>query len=110
MAKLEKLNIKEMAKSAADASALMRALGHEKRLLILCHLAKGELSVGALAERLEMAQSPLAQHLARLRHDGRVETRREAQTIYYAIADPIAAKIIATLHEAYCGAADAERG
>ncbi len=103
MAKLEKLNIKEMAKSAADASALMRALGHEKRLLILCHLAKGELSVGALAERLEMAQSPLSQHLARLRHDGLVETRREAQTIYYRLCSREAGKVIKLLYKTYCG-------
>jgi len=103
MAKLEKLNIKEMAKSAADASALMRALGHEKRLLILCHLAKSELSVGALAERLEMAQSPLSQHLARLRHDGLVETRREAQTIYYRLCSREAGKVIKLLYKTYCG-------
>lgn len=103
MAKLEKLNIKEMAKSAADASALMRALGHEKRLLILCHLAKGELSVGALADRLEMAQSPLSQHLARLRHDGLVETRREAQTIYYRLGSREAGKVIKLLYKTYCG-------
>ncbi|MEK9945815.1 MAG: metalloregulator ArsR/SmtB family transcription factor [Alphaproteobacteria bacterium] len=92
-----------MAKSAADASALMRALGHEKRLLILCHLAKGELSVGALAERLEMAQSPLSQHLARLRHDGLVETRREAQTIYYRLCSREAGKVIKLLYKTYCG-------
>jgi len=103
MAKLEKLNIKEMAYSAADASALMRALGHEKRLLILCHLAKGELSVGALAVRLEMAQSPLSQHLARLRHDGLVETRREAQTIYYRLCSREAGKVIKLLYKTYCG-------
>jgi DNA-binding transcriptional ArsR family regulator len=103
MAKLEKLNIKEMAKSAAAASALMRALGHEKRLLILCHLAKGELSVGALAERLDLAQSPLSQHLARLRHDGLVDTRREAQTIYYSLGSPEAAKVIKLLYKTYCG-------
>jgi DNA-binding transcriptional ArsR family regulator len=103
MAKLEKLNIKEMSKSAAAASALMRALGHEKRLLILCHLAKGELSVGALAERLDLAQSPLSQHLARLRHDGLVDTRREAQTIYYSLGSPEAAKVIKLLYKTYCG-------
>jgi ArsR family transcriptional regulator, virulence genes transcriptional regulator len=103
MAKLENLNIRKMAKSAADASALMRALGHEKRLLILCHLAQDELSVGELAQRLDLAQSPLSQHLARLRNDGLVETRREAQTIYYRLGSPEAAKVIKLLYKTYCG-------
>ena len=103
MAKLENPNIRKMAKSAADASALMRALGHEKRLLILCHLAQGELSVGDLAQRLDLAQSPLSQHLARLRNDGLVETRREAQTIYYSLGSPEAAQVIKLLYKTYCG-------
>ncbi|NQV81887.1 MAG: winged helix-turn-helix transcriptional regulator [Alphaproteobacteria bacterium] len=103
MAKLEKLNIKKMERSAAQASALMRALGHEKRLLILCHLSGGELSVGELAGRVDLPQSPLSQHLARLRKDGLVDTRREAQTIYYRLNNPAAAKIVKTLYKTYCG-------
>ncbi|MDA0369207.1 MAG: metalloregulator ArsR/SmtB family transcription factor [Proteobacteria bacterium] len=103
MVKLEKLNIKKMERSAAQASALMRALGHEKRLLILCHLSGGELSVGALAGRLDLPQSPLSQHLARLRKDGLVDTRREAQTIYYRLSNPAATKIVKTLYKTYCG-------
>lgn len=102
MAKLKNLNIREMEASAAKAGALMRALGHEKRLLILCHLIRGELSVGALAERLGIAQSPLSQHLARLREEGLVATRREAQTIYYSLGDPVARKIVKLLYKTYC--------
>ncbi len=103
MAKLEKLNVLEMERSAADASALLKAMGHEKRLLILCHLARGELSVGELAQRVDLAQSPLSQHLARLRKDGLVNTRREAQTIYYSLGSPAAARIVKQLYKIYCG-------
>lgn len=103
MVKLENLNIKKMEGSAAEASALMRALGHEKRLLILCHLSGGELSVGELGRRVDLAQSPLSQHLARLRQDGLVTTRREAQTIYYSLGSKVAAKVVKLLYKTYCG-------
>jgi DNA-binding transcriptional ArsR family regulator len=103
MAKLRKLNIKKMEQSAAQASALMRALGHEKRLLILCHLTDGEVSVGELARRVDLPQSPLSQHLARLRKDNLVETRRDAQTIYYRLSSTVAKKVIKILYKTYCG-------
>ena len=103
MTKLEDLNIKKMEQSAAQASALMRALGHEKRLLILCHLTGGEVSVGALARRVDLAQSPLSQHLARLRKDNLVETRRDAQTIYYRLSSSVAKKVIKIHYKTYCG-------
>ena len=89
--------------SAAAAAALLRALANERRLLILCQLADGgERSVGELQPKVGLSQSALSQHLAVLREEGVVATRREAQTIRYRIADPAAAKLMATLAEIYC--------
>ena len=88
---------------AADASRLLRALANEKRLMLLCTLVEGEKSVGALNAEIDLSQSALSQHLAVLRADGLVSTRREAQTIYYALADGPAHRIIETLHGIYCG-------
>lgn len=88
--------------SAAQAANLLRLLGNEKRLMVLCQLAEGELSVGALQSRIGLSQSALSQHLALLRTDGIVSTRREGQTIYYCISDPAAMRVIETLAELYC--------
>jgi ArsR family transcriptional regulator, virulence genes transcriptional regulator len=88
--------------SAAAAATMLRALANERRLLILCQLGDGELSVGALQERLALSQSALSQHLAVLREEGIVATRRQSQTIFYRIADAAAVQIIATLASIYC--------
>ena len=75
-----------MQRGAEQAAAMLRTLGNEHRLLLLCLLIEhGELSVGAMQEHVELSQSALSQHLARLRDDGLVSTRREAQTIFYAL-------------------------
>jgi ArsR family transcriptional regulator, virulence genes transcriptional regulator len=87
---------------AAEAASLLRALASERRLLILCELGDDELSVGEIQERLDVSQSALSQHLAVLREQGLVSTRREAQMIFYRIADPAAVKVIATLASIYC--------
>lgn len=87
---------------AGEASRLLGRLAHETRLLVLCHLCEGELSVGELNARIPASQSALSQHLAILRADGLVATRREAQTIYYRIADARAAKLLAVVHDLYC--------
>lgn len=88
--------------SAEKATALLRAMSNERRLLILCELGGGELSVGDIQDRVGLSQSALSQHLAVLREQGLVATRREAQTIFYSIADPAALKVIATLAAIYC--------
>jgi len=88
--------------AAAKASALLRALSNERRLMILCQLADGEKPAGALAPFAGLSQSALSQHLAVLREEGVVATRREAQTIWYRIADPAALKVIETLAEIFC--------
>lgn len=87
---------------ADDAARLLKTLGNDKRLLILCLLSEGERSVGELNAHLELSQSALSQHLAVLREDGLVQTRRDAQTILYSLVDGPSQRIIATLHDIYC--------
>ena len=89
---------------AGDAARLLRALANDKRLMLLCLLFGGERSVGELNARVDLSQSALSQHLAVLRNDGLVNTRREGQTILYALADGPAQRVIETLHGIYCGA------
>lgn len=88
--------------SAARAATLLRLLGNERRLMILCQLADGELSVGEIQPRVGLSQSALSQHLALLREEGIVATRRSGQTIFYRLADLAAARIIETLAELFC--------
>ncbi|MDJ0656220.1 MAG: metalloregulator ArsR/SmtB family transcription factor [Xanthomonadales bacterium] len=88
--------------SAERACELMKILSHPDRLMILCQLKEGEKSVGELAELVGIAQSPLSQHLARMRHQGVVTTRREAQTIFYSISGDEAEEVIALLYRLYC--------
>ena len=87
---------------AADAAQLLKALGNEQRLLILCHLLDGSLSVGELNQRLDLSQSALSQHLALLRELDLVATRREAQTIYYSLPDGPVIRVIELLQDIYC--------
>jgi DNA-binding transcriptional ArsR family regulator len=91
-----------MAIAAGQASELLKTLGHKDRLMVLCHLTSGEKSVGELARLLDIPQSPLSQHLARMRKESLVKTRREAQTIYYSIASEEAARMVGLMHELYC--------
>jgi DNA-binding transcriptional ArsR family regulator len=93
----------EMQNHASDAAGLMKALGNESRLMILCILAEGERSVGDLNTMVPLSQSALSQQLARLRQQGLVETRRESQTIYYSLSSGPADRVIKLLHEIYCG-------
>jgi DNA-binding transcriptional ArsR family regulator len=102
MTEQTQIDPKKMASAAQKASELMKTLGHKDRLMVLCHLTSGEKSVGELAGLLEIPQSPLSQHLARMRKESLVSTRREAQTIYYTIASGEAARFVALMHELYC--------
>ncbi|MDZ3832938.1 MAG: metalloregulator ArsR/SmtB family transcription factor [Sphingopyxis sp.] len=88
--------------SATRAAALLRSLANERRLMILCQLGGGELSVGELLPRVGLSQSALSQHLALLRAEGIVATRREGQSIFYRLDDPAAIGVIATLAEHFC--------
>jgi DNA-binding transcriptional ArsR family regulator len=88
---------------ASKAAAVMRSLSNEARLLVLCHLSESfELSAGELTRRVGLSQSALSQHLARLREDGFVATRKEAQTVFYRVADGKVHRVLALLHELYC--------
>ena len=98
-----------LAEKAAEAASLLKALSNEKRLLIMYHLiSSGELTVGALVDEVGLSQSALSQHLARLRSDGLVIFRREAQTLYYRIANPSSGRVIEVLRDIYCPELSAE--
>jgi len=92
----------ELQDKVGHAAQLLKALGNRHRLLILCQLLEGEKPVGELVASIGLSQSALSQHLARLRRDNLVRTRRAAQTIYYAIEGAYAHAILATLHQLYC--------
>jgi DNA-binding transcriptional ArsR family regulator len=100
---------KRLQASARKATTLLKAMANQRRLTILCHLAGGERSVGALEGVLDLSQSALSQHLARLRADKLVLTRREGQTIYYRLAGSEATAVMATLHSLYCAPPPAKR-
>jgi len=92
--------------NATRASTLLKTMANEWRLLILCHLAEQEHSVGELEKMIGLNQSALSQHLAVLRRENLVKTRREAQSIYYSLASDEAAKIMGTLYNLYCAVPD----
>ncbi len=88
--------------NASQAARLLRALSNENRLMLLCLLFEGEKTVGELNASLPLSQSALSQHLAVLREEGMVSTRRSGQNIYYGLASRPAARVIETLHATYC--------
>ena len=92
----------EMQAHATQAANLLKALANENRLMIMCSLLAGELSVGELNTKVPLSQSALSQHLASLRDAGLVSTRKEAQTVYYQVCGDEARKIIAVLQSIYC--------
>ncbi len=96
------MNLEEMEKNSAQAVVLLKAMANERRLQILCLLHNQELSVGELSNQLELSQSALSQHLAWLRRDGLVETRKEAQTVFYTLSSSEVKAIIEVLHRIYC--------
>lgn len=92
-----------MGSRVAEAAAMLRLLASERRLTVLCMLiAEGEAPVGRLAARANLSQPAMSQHLAKLREDGLVATRRAGTTIHYRIADPRVAEIMTTLYEVFC--------
>ncbi len=101
------MDIAALQENASRASALLKSMSNEWRLLILCHLAEGERSVGELEREIGLSQSALSQHLAILRREQLVQTRRSAQSIYYKLASDEAAAIMTTLYELFCQNDDA---
>lgn len=96
------VDIKTMRKRARNAASFLKSISNENRLMILCHLGQREMSVSELNKRFDLSQSALSQHLAVLRQDGLVATRRESQTIYYSLASDQAAKLIQFLYSEFC--------
>jgi DNA-binding transcriptional ArsR family regulator len=97
-------DMRRLARQAGDAAQLLKLLGNEKRLLILCYLAvRGEMTVGDMLDVIDISPSALSQHLAKLRGDGLVAYRRTAQTLHYRVADPRALKVLKVLKQIYCG-------
>ncbi len=99
---LSRFDLSLFEESAGRAASLLRLLANEKRLMILCQIVDGELNVGEIQSRVGLSQSALSQHLALLRDDGVVATRREGRSIHYRIADPAALRVIQTLAELFC--------
>jgi ArsR family transcriptional regulator len=87
---------------AGEAAELLRALGNERRLMILCRLGAGECSAGELQGLVGLSQSALSQHLSVLRHAGILAARREGTAVFYRISDPAAVRVIVTLGEIFC--------
>jgi DNA-binding transcriptional ArsR family regulator len=92
----------QMAAQAEAAAELLKAMANPQRLRVLCLLAEGERSVGEINAAVDLSQSALSQHLAVLREQGLVQTRREAQSIRYSLVAGPVARLIQTLHEIYC--------
>ena len=103
-AKLEEraANPAAMMAQARVASDLMKSLSNETRLMILCLLSSGEMTVSEMENRLHIQQAPLSQQLARLRNERLVKTRREGRMIHYSIADPNVSEVVKTLYRIYC--------
>lgn len=97
-----RLSPTDMTAQAQAASNFLKALAHEGRLMILCHLSSGEKSVTELEQLLSSRQAAVSQQLARLRLEGIVSCRREGKAIYYSLEDPRAARMIALVYEMFC--------
>lgn len=94
--------VREMRPHVAKAAALLKALANEQRLMILCNLVEGPLSVGELNDRVRLSQSALSQHLGVLREADLVSTVRESQSVIYSLPPGIATRIIGLLHDEFC--------
>jgi DNA-binding transcriptional ArsR family regulator len=93
------MDLKSLEQKSEKVAALLKSIGNEKRLMIVCILSNGEKNVGELEQMVGLSQSALSQHLARLRRDEILSTRREAQTIYYSIKDKNVLALLQCLHD-----------
>ncbi|MCA0901347.1 ArsR/SmtB family transcription factor [Microbulbifer agarilyticus] len=96
------LQLDRMRDAASQASALLRSLGNQDRLLLLCQLSQEELCVGDIEERLGIHQPSLSQQLGVLRREGLVTTRRQGKRVFYQVADPKVLTLLQTLYQLYC--------
>lgn len=100
--KLADASLQALIPKAEEAEQFLKALANAHRLMILCELLEGEACVTQLQKAVGLSQSSLSQHLARLRQDALVKTRRESRTIYYSLADDRVKRMIALLHDIFC--------
>ena len=98
---MQMMNIQDMEENAAQAESLLSLLANRHRLMVVCHLTEGEMTVSQLLAASTLSQSALSQHLAKLREAELVQTRREGQLIYYSLASDQARKLIDTLCSFY---------
>jgi len=98
------LNVEQMREAAGQATAMLRVLANEDRLLLLCQLTQGEVCVSELEELLGIRQPTLSQQLGILRSEEIVSTRREGKKIFYQVSDSRAVSVLATLYGLYCPA------
>ena len=96
------MGLETMQTSATRARDTLKLLGQPHRLMVLCELKMGEKSVSELASKVGVSQSPLSQHLARMRYEDVVETRRDGQTVYYSLKEGEASLLIESLYEIFC--------
>ncbi|MBQ4834357.1 helix-turn-helix transcriptional regulator [Pseudoalteromonas sp. MMG010] len=96
------MNLEQLADNAQQAEQFLKLMANKNRLMIMCSLLQGELSVGDLNKRVPLAQSALSQHLASLRKANMLVTRREGAVIYYALIDPKVESIIGLLYQWFC--------
>ncbi len=96
------IDSRAMQRVAGDAVQMLKELANENRLMIMCALSEGEQSVSELNRRIDLSQSALSQHLARLRASGMVQTRRNGQVVYYSLPETEALDVIRLLHDLYC--------
>ena len=92
-----------MEQTATHVSALLKLLSHRDRLMVLCHLAQGEMAAGDIAQALDKKAPAMSQQLSVLRREGIIEARREGQSIYYRIADEDAVAIMGFVYDRFCG-------
>lgn len=97
-----KMPLDVMARNAEQAEALLKLLANRHRLLILCHLVKGAKTVSELNACVDLSQSALSQHLAKMREQGLIEGDKQGQSVFYGIKDPKVESILSTLYLIYC--------
>jgi DNA-binding transcriptional ArsR family regulator len=106
---MEPIDPEKLEANAEQAAKLLKNMSHPSRLMVLCHLMKGECPVSVLNQAVPLSQSALSQHLASLRRAGLVDTRRESQVIYYSLKSQAVSEILETLYQIYCNPNDKEK-
>ncbi len=106
---MKQIDPKKLEENAEKASNLLKSMSHPARLMVLCHLVKGECPVSVLNQAVPLSQSALSQHLAGLRRAGIVETRRDSRVIHYRLKSRAVSGILEVLYNIYCDTNDEEK-